>query len=227
MGFSRPLVEANLRDARERLASGSPDSMFTAFLVFSDALMAAGWSRALGEPEEQWRSLLATASDSTEVIFRERAKRSHDDTSPANPDTYVSGVYAAMVANRTTVLDFLATIPPKLYHSDLVEVSPELDHVSAALQAVLANDLTGARLHINRAREVRATTPDVSYWVEQAHALGHAIDRDVEQFEEAINLVNVAMISCFIQEEADENGPDVPLQLPVLGLRAIMARLSA
>jgi hypothetical protein len=201
--------------------------------------MAAGYARALGEPEAEMVRLLATAAAAAKIVFQRRGElkssvthlpsfeeESFVDTSATNPDTFVQALYAALAAGQSELLTYLAALTPADYQSEQATVSPLLDGYSRLLgQMVSAQSLTeNTEIKSLLSRWQNSAGPGDQYWLAQLLVLERLAEADAAGLPAALAELDRALQAHYAAPES-RHDPDRFLALPLLGLTALARRL--
>jgi hypothetical protein len=213
------------------------DGALTAALQFSDALTAAGLARGLGRDGDEVRQMLGPAAVAALGIFAGRGTQISEvgdletgevtqfaDTSMANPDTLLQGIYAALAGGHDRAAELLSRLEEEEWHSDQVQASDLLDATAHALQRAAAGDREEATKVTRDAlrRWDGATDADDRAFLAQLEALrcwGQG-----EPIEPALEKVARTHRAATSKRGRGRDHPETLLELPVLGLRALDAR---
>jgi hypothetical protein len=216
-------LREQLRTVLDRLGPKVEETPLAAYIQFTDALTAAGLSRALGQ---DCTKLLGLAARAGLVLFGTRGQLrldvgelhsgrtgSQPDTSATNPTTMVQALYAALASADERSARELAQVPVEAFQSDQAPAPAIITTVAAALQAAVAGDRTAVtRLSSGAAGDEGAAT-----YVEQLRQLRAWADR------KSLDLaaVEAADRRSWRVAGRSDGDPLVLLCLPRLGLAAL------
>jgi hypothetical protein len=208
-----------------------------AYGVFSDSLSAAGLSRRLNPSPEEIRPMLVSAARACLEIYRWRGtlvssitslpSEEEDifiDDTAANPDTFVSGVYAALAVDEDGLVEQFSRLseidqpPPRL------SIVPELARFSSALHFAISGRFPQALTTLEPLQQARPADPGKAYWVVQAKALRPILLRDGPNAQKALEMMRHVQAK-YYREMGNSISPDETLELPYLGLQGLERRI--
>lgn len=214
---------ARLRAVRQRLGDEvSPEAGALAlYIEFTDALTAAGLSRALGE---DFTADLRHAGRAGLAVFRTRGNQEmvvtdldtgeitrKPDTSAANPTTMVQALLAALASEDSETAAQLARVSAADAESDQAPAPPVIAAASAALRNAVAGDRPGVRSCVARALADDSIYGEILRQLDR-WSRGAAVDADVLRHADRASWQHAGF-------SADD--PIVELCLPELGLSAL------
>lgn len=204
-----------------------------AYNDFKDRLMAAGYARALARPEQEVRDHLRLAGQAAVKVFRWHGtnireithlpsfetERSIDD-STINPETFVEACYALLAAKAEELLGELWMTAQEAGLFNKEEDEPEARAVAQALGHIVS----GKPDRLERAQAaLSAAIGAKGRWGNEARCLDLIIRGVSVELENCLKEFQHTLDRAFV----DAGSPDAParlLALPILGLRALVAR---